>query len=125
MVKMMWSKLKTKHKNNWLSLESVEQWQQILKDSKAFPEKRVVVFKHSTRCSISSMAKNRLEVADSSEWPSFYYLDLLAYRPVSDRIAEDTGITHESPQLLILQGGECIFSSTHTAIDPQDIVSKV
>jgi len=83
----------------------------------------VLIFKHSTRCPISSMAKNRLERAwdfDPERLP-FYYLDLIRYRAISDRIAELYGVRHESPQILLIKNGQCIFHCSHTAISAEAI----
>lgn len=75
----------------------------------------VVIFKHSTRCSISSMVKNRLDREWESEVP-VYYLDLIAFRNVSNLIAELSGVQHESPQLLIFRNGKCVYHASHTQI---------
>ena len=76
----------------------------------------VLIFKHSTRCSISSMALNRLE----REWEETnvipYYLDLLNYREISNEIAFRFGVTHQSPQVLLLEEGKCVFDASHSAI---------
>ena len=84
------------------------------------------VFKHSTRCSISNMAKNRLE----REWTfgaemAIYYLDLLNYRDISNYISEVSGIHHESPQLIVFNNGKSIYHASHNAIDVNEIVELV
>lgn len=70
------------------------------------------------------MSKSRLESAAQENWPTFYYLDLIQYRDISSAIAEKLGVVHESPQLLIVENGECIFSSTHNAIHPNDLLKQ-
>lgn len=81
-------------------------------------QKPVVIFKHSTRCGISAHAKYRLE----SEWNfspdelDFYYLDLLAHRPVSNHIAESLKVTHQSPQIILLRQGNAVFNTSHHMI---------
>ena len=70
---------------NWNQLTTAQQLDEIIETS---AEKPVVIFKHSTRCSISSTALSRLERAwDADQTPAFY-LDLIAYRPISGLIAE-------------------------------------
>lgn len=76
----------------------------------------VVVFKHSTRCSISSMAKARLDREDRWEQGQFFYLDLLKHRDISNAIAENFDVHHESPQLILLSKGECVYEASHNAI---------
>jgi len=105
---------------NWISLESVNQVKKIVERSK---EKPCVIFKHSTRCSISSMAKFRLE-GDwdiSEDTAEAYYLDLIAHRDVSNYIAEELGVYHESPQIILLKGGEVVYDESHLDITVNEL----
>ena len=79
----------------------------------------VVLFKHSTRCSVSRMALKMFEQGwdESLSNVSAYYLDLLENRPVSASIAEKLHIEHQSPQMLILQHGQVVHHSNHHSID--------
>lgn len=88
-------------------------------------EKPQVIFKHSTRCSISSMAKSRLERAVAPDGIEFNYLDLIAHRNVSARIAEVFDVEHASPQVLIIKDGTCIYDESHSAINMDEIVEAV
>ena len=96
--------------------------QQINQESEQRP---VVIFKHSTRCSISMMAKNRLEREAAPENTSFYYLDLLRYRHISNKIAETYSVHHESPQILVIKGGECTYEESHNGISMEDIAENI
>lgn len=85
----------------------------------ASQEHPVVIFKHSTRCSISSMALDRLErnwKEEEMKSLSPYFLDLLSHRDISTKIAETFKIAHESPQLLLIDNGECIYHASHMSI---------
>jgi len=104
---------------NWIALTEEAQLDQIKEQSKQQP---IAIFKHSTRCSISVMAKNRLEREQATEQLPFYYLDLLKFRPISNKIAEDFQVHHESPQVLIIKNGECIYDESHNGINMQDIL---
>ncbi|MGB1102971.1 MAG: bacillithiol system redox-active protein YtxJ [Crocinitomicaceae bacterium] len=83
----------------------------------------LLLFKHSTRCSISSMALSRLE----SKWDlkldelTPVYLDLIQYRSVSNKIADILNVTHQSPQVLLLRNGKCIYHASHNQIDVEAI----
>lgn len=85
--------------------------------------KTVVIFKHSTTCGISAGAKSRLEM----DWTSlegdvaFYYLDLLTYRPISNEIASRYGVRHESPQIIIINGGTASYDTSHHRISVGDL----
>jgi bacillithiol system protein YtxJ len=56
---------------------------------------------------------------------TFYLLDLLQYRPVSNNIAADLGVTHESPQVLVIKDGQCIYHASHSGIDYQEVIENV
>jgi bacillithiol system protein YtxJ len=110
--------------NFWKNLESDTQWKEILEQSKHEP---VLVFKHSTRCSISVMALDRINRSwDPALEPSIsaWYLDLLNYREISNQIATDTGVEHQSPQMLLIRDGQCQLSETHQAIRLDDFLRK-
>jgi len=87
----------------------------------------VFIFKHSTRCSISTMAKSRFE----REWntPDFqfklFYLDLLTYRSISNKIEELTGVQHQSPQLIVVNNGKVVYSESHSAISATDSIQSL
>jgi bacillithiol system protein YtxJ len=88
-------------------------------------EKPQVIFKHSTRCSISTMAKSRLERAEEPTTIDFNYLDLIAHRNISNKIADDFSVEHASPQVLIIKNGECIYDESHSGINMDEIVEAV
>ncbi len=100
---------------NWRKLLSIEDVQGLIQDSNQQPQ---VIFKHSTRCGISMLALARLK----SRLPNVEYhlLDLIAYRDVSNYIADTFSIPHSSPQILLIIDGKCIFDTSH-----MDISSKV
>lgn len=101
---------------NWKTLNSVNQLSEIDVLSE---NKKQVLFKHSTRCSVSSFAKRMLERSFDdamTEKADFYYLDLIAYREVSNAIAQKYGIYHESPQLLIIENGKCTYNASHNEV---------
>ncbi|MEI8278958.1 MAG: bacillithiol system redox-active protein YtxJ [Bacteroidota bacterium] len=106
---------------NWIALTKEEQLEDIKAQSHQQP---VIIFKHSTRCSISTMAKSRLEREQAPDNIPFYYLDLLQYRPISNKIAEDFKVHHESPQILLIKNGECVYEESHNGIDMADIMEQ-
>ncbi|WP_181306669.1 bacillithiol system redox-active protein YtxJ [Rufibacter sp. XAAS-G3-1] len=105
----------------WNPINSIEQIEQIKEESREQP---VVIFKHSTTCSISATAKSRLERqwADAGlENVKPYYLDLLSHRPVSAEIAQSFAVKHESPQLLLIKDGQCHYHGSHLGISLQEV----
>jgi bacillithiol system protein YtxJ len=104
---------------NWKEFSDLEELETIKKRSS---EKTQVIFKHSTRCSISTMAKGRLERANEPNNIDFNYLDLIAHRNISSKIADDFDVEHASPQVLIIKDGICIYDESHSAISMDEIV---
>ncbi len=107
---------------NWIPLRSGEEMEQLILLSQEKPQ---VIFKHSTRCSISSVAKSRLEKSKTKNEVSFYYLDLLTYRTLSNTIAARFRIEHESPQILVIKEGKCVYDESHMSIDMEEILEKI
>ncbi len=109
----------------WNQLTDINQLAIIDRESSA---QKILILKHSTRCSISSAALARLERKwkdENSEVLKPYYLDLLAHRDISNAIAERYNIMHESPQALIIENGKCIFSQTHMEINADDLMTAI
>src|ERR1700744_5367099 len=106
---------------NWTSLDSANQVDAI-KQNAGYS----LIFKHSTRCSISMMAKRRFEM-DMDKLPAdmpLYFLDLIKYRDISSQVAQDFHVHHESPQMLLIKDGECILDQSHGAISVNEAVSE-
>ena len=103
----------------WKVLNEDQQINTLIEQSKIRPQ---VIFKHSTRCSISAVAKNRLDKAKVPEDIDFHYLDLIGYRNISMQVAERFQVHHESPQVLIIKNGECVYDESHMGISMQDIL---
>lgn len=106
---------------NWIYLTSAAQLEEIKKKSNI---KSQVIFKHSIRCSISSMVKSRLERSEQPENVDFYYLDLINNRDLSNQLSEDFNVWHESPQILLIKDGKCIYDESHNAIRLEDIMEQ-
>jgi bacillithiol system protein YtxJ len=107
----------------WIPLEREEQLEEIRLKSHEFP---CVIFKHSTRCSISTVVLQRLNNTPApSTKASYFYLDLLKFRPISNKIAELFQIHHESPQVLVIDKGECRYEETHLGIEADELQEQL
>ena len=101
---------------NWNILNSIDQ---LLKIDEKSKNKIQILFKHSTRCSVSTFAKRILEneYNDSiKEQFDVYYIDLISYRDVSNEIANRYKVEHESPQLIVIKEGVAVFTSSHSDV---------
>lgn len=107
---------------NWQDLHSTDQLSEIDALSAEAP---VLIFKHSTRCSISAAAKSRLDRGWDQAPLRSYYLDLLQFRPVSNAIADRYGVEHESPQVLIIRNGKSVYQASHIEIRPEAIEAQL
>ncbi len=111
---------------DWNTLSEIQQLQTIRQESSEQP---VAIFKHSTRCSISATALDRFErnfaKSEDLKGLKFYYLDLIAHRDVSNKIATEFGVEHESPQLILIKNGEVTFTESHYGIDFNAVLEQV
>lgn len=106
----------------WKNLTQESQIQVIIELSHEKPQ---LIFKHSTRCSISVMAKSRMDSEWNLENVEPWYLDLLSYRNVSNAVASELGVHHESPQAILLKDGAVVHDCSHNAISVREIRKHV
>ena len=107
----------------WTDLREATQLDRLIADSDTKPQ---VIFKHSTRCSISRVALSRFDrISPTNEGAVFHLLDLLQHRPLSQSITERFGISHESPQLLVIKKGICSYHANHLEIEPEEVFAQV
>ncbi|MCF8459917.1 MAG: bacillithiol system redox-active protein YtxJ [Flavobacteriales bacterium] len=106
----------------WKTMNSERQIAEIVELSHEKPQ---LIFKHSTRCSISSMAKSRLEREWNLENLEPWYLDLIAFRNISNAIASQLGVHHESPQAIVLKDGVVVYDASHNSISVSEIAKRV
>lgn len=118
---MFFSKKSSQPTYSWSFLATPENVDKLIAKSN---EKPVVIFKHSGRCNISAMALNRFEdyVNEIQNLAFLFMIDVVNNRPASLHAAEQTGVTHQSPQILVLHQGESIFDSSHSMIDGRQVL---
>ncbi|MFG4003921.1 bacillithiol system redox-active protein YtxJ [Flavobacterium aquidurense] len=108
---------------NWTELTDVAQLMEIAAISN---EKPVIIFKHSTRCSISRMALKQFEREfDLNDTVDAYFLDLIAHRDISNEIASTFNVYHESPQLILIRNGKAVYDVSHSDIDAGALKEKI
>jgi bacillithiol system protein YtxJ len=107
----------------WIELSTMNQLAQLLASSSETP---VLFFKHSTRCSISDMAKRRFEKNWNKETAcTLVYLDLIAHRDISNALAQELHVTHQSPQVIVVKNGLVIHHASHNGIDALSILETL
>ncbi|MFT4678307.1 MAG: bacillithiol system protein YtxJ [Flavobacteriales bacterium] len=109
---------------NWTLLTSISELESALAKSEEQP---IAIFKHSTRCSVSFMARKQLEMTwDFSEEQVLpYFLDLIQHRDISNAISSETGVEHQSPQLLLIIKNKVAYHASHGSISLQGIQRSI
>ena len=104
----------------FFTLDKMEQFDEIDEISQTKP---VVLFKHSTRCSISRMALKQFdsEFNYPEEKIDWYLLDLLNHRDLSNEIASRYNVMHQSPQIIVIRNGKAVFNESHDSISAEDL----
>jgi bacillithiol system protein YtxJ len=105
----------------WKVLHQSEDIDDIIRMSALRPQ---VVFKHSTRCNISSVAKKRLENSVPAPEIDFHYLDVISHRDISNKVGSIFEVWHESPQVLLILNGECLYDESHMGINMNEIIEQ-
>lgn len=108
----------------WNNIDNLNQLDFIDEESKT---KVILILKHSTTCSISKMALNRLESNWKEEFSQEikpFFLDLLSFRKISNEIAARYDVIHESPQVLIISNGKAIYNESHSGIRLSEILEQ-
>lgn len=98
----------------WTELTDVSEIASVLEAEKS------IIFKHSTRCSISSMALNRMQSMNTHNY-KVYYLDLIRFREVSNKIAEESKVIHQSPQIIVFDKGKVRGHLSHNGINQANL----
>ena len=104
----------------FFTLDKMEQFDEIDVISQTKP---VVLFKHSTRCSISRMALKQFDAEFNypEEKIDWYLLDLLNHRDLSNEIASRYNVVHQSPQIVVIRNGKAVFNESHDSISAEDL----
>lgn len=93
-----------------------EQWSEALQQSDSRP---LVVFKHSTTCPVSANAheefSNYLKDNPRSD-VNYVLVKVIESRPISNQIAEDTGVKHESPQIIYIDKKAKVWTASHWSV---------
>ena len=97
----------------WKELTTVTEWEKVWEQS---AEQPVLVLKHSTQCPISANAFKESEAYlqnNPRDDVNYVLVKVIESRDVSNKIAADTGVKHESPQLLFVQNKQATWNASH------------
>jgi len=121
---MFFSKKNSPARFVWNQVTTLEHVDKLLEKSK---DKPVVFFKHSGRCNISAMALNRFEdfAKEVDENAFLFMIDVVNHRPASMHAADVLAITHQSPQVLVIDHGKAIYADSHGSIDGRQVLKII
>lgn len=107
--------------STWNTLTTEAQLQELRKASHNHPQ---LIFKHSVRCGTSAHVKYYLEdaTADLNGQMDLHYLDLIRFRSISNEIASEFAVPHQSPQILLIKDGKAVYNASHLSINPARIL---
>ena len=94
--------------NKFIKIADRESWDKLLTASK---ERPILVFKHSNACGISSAAYLEMEKLDNVN-----FLEVQTARELSSEIEATTGVTHETPQVIVLRDGKAVWNASHSRV---------
>jgi len=106
-------------------LTSIEELDVFLSSTTDTP---ALVFKHSTTCPISSRANDRINAyieTAGDQAPSFTLIKVIESRPVSNAITERLNVTHQSPQLILVNDGKGAWNASHHNITAENIIAAL
>jgi bacillithiol system protein YtxJ len=105
-------------------LETVEALDDLLSNAGG---RRVWIFKHSLVCPISNRAfgeyQRFVETGEDGSGVVYALVEIQNARPVSAAVAERTGVRHESPQALLLEGGRVVWHDSHWNITERSLAA--
>ena len=107
---------------NIYALDSEDALQNALSKSEQEP---VVIFKHSNMCAISAMARRRILSLTEADDPPVFELVVQNSRPISQKLEQDFGIRHESPQVILVHKQQPTYHTSHSMITTDAIRSAV
>jgi len=107
----------------WKAFDSSETFLEALKLSQS-GHNSFAIFKHSSSCGFSAIAKRRFEMNFPQGIP-IYLLIVQQQRGLSNQVAEELDVVHESPQLLFIENGACTYSENHLAISASELSSRI
>ncbi len=103
----------------WIPLTSIDQLEEIAEKSNQKPQ---LIFKHSTSCGISRMVIRTFQGTFNIPFDEvdIYYLDLHAYREVSNETGYRFQVIHQSPQVILVKNGIAVANASHGSISDTD-----
>ena len=103
-----------------IDLKTDDEWERIL------AEDRAVIYKHSPICALSLRALPQIRQFEK-QWPDVpvYKVNVIRRRKLAGRIADDIGVRHESPQVIVLNAGEPVWHASHSDVTTEGMAAAI
>ncbi|WP_054028687.1 bacillithiol system redox-active protein YtxJ [Bacillus sp. FJAT-28004] len=101
---------------NWKEITTIEEWNGVLDKSS---ERGQMILKHSTSCPVSANALREYEdylKSNPNQNVDYNLVKVIESRPVSNQIAEDINVKHESPQMIYIQNKSKYWATSHWSV---------
>lgn len=107
--------------NMWNKLSDIDEFQSILKQSKERPQ---LIYKHSPSCSVSFLSKQDLDANGKklTDLADLHIVNVIGQRELSNTIASELNIRHESPQGFLIKDGEVVWHGSHWQVNAEKIL---
>jgi len=102
---------------------TLKEWEKVLEESKLAP---LVVYKHSITCGSCRPSFREMQEAVSygEIVQPIYYVIVQESRELSDRIADDLGLEHQTPQAIVVLNKRACYAVDED-ISAADIAAKI
>jgi len=108
----------------WNRLTDEKRIDDIIEESYKKPQ---LIYKHSNRCSTCWFSKSELEnsAGEISSKASMHFVDVVASRSVSNKLAEVLNVRHESPQAILVKDGKAVWDTSHGSIKGKKVLDQL
>ena len=108
---------------NWKEITTESEWKDVLKNSS---ERGQLIIKHSTTCPVSANALREFDeyiASEPNQDVDYTLVKVIESRPVSNQIAEDLGVKHESPQVIFIKNNGKYWTTSHWSVTKEHITA--
>ncbi|HEX6981673.1 MAG TPA: bacillithiol system redox-active protein YtxJ [Balneolaceae bacterium] len=108
----------------WSKVSENFQLNDVLKDSENHPQ---LIYKHSNRCSVCFFAKAQIEGKgeEIKSLADLHFLNVITYRGISNKVASELNVRHESPQAILINKGEVVWHASHGQVKGDAVLGEL
>ena len=78
---------------------------------------RAILFKHSSRCELSTSARRHVEkFVATCPSANVFVINVIENRSMSSEAENRLGVRHETPQVILVEGGQAVRQASHRKV---------